>query len=534
MNPHLLWQQHMTTTRPVLIVGAGPTGMTAAVELNRFGIPVRLIDKLLEPVTTSRAAVVQARTLELFEQRGIADAMLEAGNEGIAASFYGQGKLLFRMEFSGIDSRYRYLLCISEAETERILRERLARQGVAIEWGVTFTAFAQADLTGSLTATLRHSDGRLEEFEPSYMIDAEGAHSIIRSTLGMEFKGKSREEHYALGDLFIDGDLPETDLHIFSSKYGFLGLFPMGNRRFRVVASNPLSQDSKELGPGLEELQKIYDMRSHIPAKFRDLGWSSWFHINSRMVNELEANRIFLGGDAAHIHSPAGAQGMNTGIQDMINLGWKLALVIQGRASATLLETYEEERLPVIRDVLANTERLTDAVAEEDRSFYDQMLSTDLRTQSATRISQISVNYTESPLSGNHANPGELRAGMRMSDIPLMVRNKPHSVEQEPHSARMFSLLDPSKFTLLYINVAVPAALHAGVEANLAPWRDLIESYQISPVEADVEQKHFTDKLGNSPSIILVRPDSYVGFIGDENSVPQLAKYLGKWLTPGP
>jgi 2-polyprenyl-6-methoxyphenol hydroxylase-like FAD-dependent oxidoreductase len=460
--------------------------------------------------------------------------MLEAGNEGIAASFYGQGKLLFRMEFSGIDSRYRYLLCISEAETERILRERLARQGVAIEWGVTFTAFAQADLTGSLTATLRHSDGRLEEFEPSYMIDAEGAHSIIRSTLGMEFKGKSREEHYALGDLFIDGDLPETDLHIFSSKYGFLGLFPMGNRRFRVVASNPLSQDSKELGPGLEELQKIYDMRSHIPAKFRDLGWNSWFHINSRMVNELEANRIFLGGDAAHIHSPAGAQGMNTGIQDMINLGWKLALVIQGRASATLLETYEEERLPVIRDVLANTERLTDAVAEEDRSFYDQMLSTDLRTQSATRISQISVNYTESPLSGNHANPGELRAGMRMSDIPLMVRNKLHSVEQEPHSARMFSLLDPSKFTLLYINVAVPAALHAGVEANLAPWRDLIESYQISPVEADVEQKHFTDKLGNSPSIILVRPDSYVGFIGDENSVPQLAKYLGKWLTPGP
>jgi hypothetical protein len=139
-----------------------------------------------------------------------------------------------------------------------------------------------------------------------------------------------------------------------------------------------------------------------------------------------------------------------------------------------------------------------------------------------------SKNYN----AGNHANPGELRAGMRMPDIPLMVRNKSHSVEQEPHSARMFSLLDPSKFTLLYINVA--AALHAGVEANLAPWRDLIESYQISPVEADAEQKHFTDKLGNSPSIILMRPDSYIGFIGDENSVPQLAKYLGKWLTPGP
>lgn len=162
----------MAATRPVLIVGAGPTGMTAAIELNRFGIPVRLIDKLLEPVSTSRAAVVQARTLELFEQRGLANTMLEAGNKGIAASFYGHDKLGFRMEFSDIDSRYHYLLCISEAETERILRERLTRQGVAIEWGVTLTAFAQADLTGSLTTTLLHSDGRLEEFEPSYLIDA--------------------------------------------------------------------------------------------------------------------------------------------------------------------------------------------------------------------------------------------------------------------------------------------------------------------------------------------------------------------------
>jgi 2-polyprenyl-6-methoxyphenol hydroxylase-like FAD-dependent oxidoreductase len=521
----------MTTTSPVLIVGAGPTGMTAAMELNRFGIAVRLIDKLLEPVTTSRAAVVQARTLELFEQRGLADAILEAGNKGIALSVYGHGKLIFRMEYSGIDSRYRYVLGISQAATERTLRERLARQGVAIEWGVTLTSFAQADLTGSLTATLRHSDGRLEEFEPSYLIDAGGAHSIIRSTLGIQFKGKTREERYALGDVDgVDGDLPETDLHLFSSEYGFLGLFPMGNHSFRVVLSNPLSQNSKDPGPGLEELQKLYDMRSHIPAKLRDLGWSSWFHINSRMVDQFQTKRIFLGGDASHIHSPAAGQGMNTGIQDMINLCWKLAFVIQGRASPTLLETYGEERLTVIRDLLAMTERLTDAGMGKDPSLFNDMVSTNFRTQFATRQSQISINYTESQLSANHANPGELRAGMRMPDISLMVRNKPHSTEQDSRSARMFSLLDPSKFTLLYSNVAVPP----GVEANIAPWRSLIESYQISPLDASVEHKHFTDKLGNSPSIILVRPDSYIGFIGDENSVPQLAEYLVKWLTPGP
>jgi 2-polyprenyl-6-methoxyphenol hydroxylase-like FAD-dependent oxidoreductase len=518
----------MTTTKPVLIVGAGPTGMMAAIELNRFGICVRLIDKLLEPATTSRAIGVQARTLELFEQRGLADAMLESGNKGIAGSIYGQGKLVFRIEYPDIDSSYRYLLGISQAETERILRERLAHRGVTIEWDVTFIAFAQADRGGLLTATLRHSDGRLEEFEPSYLIGAEGAHSIIRSTLGMEFKGKSREEHYALGDLFIDeADLPETDFHIFFSEYGFMGLFPMGNRRFRMIASNPLSQNRKDPGPGLEDLQKLYDMRSHIPAKLHDLGWSSWFRITSHMVNRLQANRIFLGGDSAHIHSPAGAQGMNTGIQDMINLCWKLALVIQGRASAALLETYGEERLPVIRDVLAKTEGLTDAQAQEDRSLYNHMLSTDF---SARHMSQINVNYTESPLSANHANPGELRAGMRVPDILLTVRNMRHSAEQEPHRARMFSLLDPSKFTLFYVNATVPAALDAGVQANLAAWRDLLEIYQISPVDLSVEHKHFINKLGNSPSIILVRPDSYIGFIGDENSVPQLTEYLTKWL----
>jgi 2-polyprenyl-6-methoxyphenol hydroxylase-like FAD-dependent oxidoreductase len=150
----------MTTIKPVLIVGAGPTGMMATIELNRFGIPVRLIDKLLEP---SRAIGVQARTLELFEQRGLVDAMLEAGNKGIAGSIYGHGRLVLRIEYSDIDSSYRYLLGISQAETERILRERLARQGVAVEWGVTFIAFAQADRENLLTATLRHSDGRFEE-----------------------------------------------------------------------------------------------------------------------------------------------------------------------------------------------------------------------------------------------------------------------------------------------------------------------------------------------------------------------------------
>jgi 2-polyprenyl-6-methoxyphenol hydroxylase-like FAD-dependent oxidoreductase len=162
---------------------------------------------------------------------------------------------------------------------------------------------------------LRHADGRLEEAQAPWLISTEGAHSTVRATLVLPFEGKARDEQYALGDLHIDGELAETDLHIFSSAHGFLGLFPMGDSRFRLMASVPLSRPDKDTAPALAELQAIYDQRSQIPARFRDMSWSSWFRINSRMAARLKVGRLLLGGDAAHVHSPAGAQGMNTGIQ---------------------------------------------------------------------------------------------------------------------------------------------------------------------------------------------------------------------------
>ena len=233
------------TPEPVLIVGAGPTGMTAAMELARFGVSVRLIEKTRETATTSRAVGVQARTLELFEQRGMVDEMLRLGNKSVAGSIYDGGKRVFRLEYDQIDSRYPYLLFISQAETERILREQLARDGVTIERGVEMVALAQTDSHekhGGVTVTLRRADGSLEAFEASYLISAEGAHSTVRTTLGLRFEGKSLAQDYALGDFHVDGDLPATDFHIFSSGHGFMGLFPMGNGRFRMIASNPLSK----------------------------------------------------------------------------------------------------------------------------------------------------------------------------------------------------------------------------------------------------------------------------------------------------
>lgn len=519
----------------VLIVGAGPTGMTAALEFARYGIPVRLIEKTAEPATTSRAIGVQARTLELFEQRGMVDQMVARGNKGVAGSIYDGGNRIFRLEFSHIDSKYNYMLFISQAETEAVLREALVEEGVTIEREVELIALRQSDWGEAVTAVLKHNDGSLENATYEYLIDAEGAHSIARSATGLEFQGKTLEENYALGDVYIDSDLAETDFHIFSSEHGFMGLFPMGSDRFRIIASNPMHQPSKDSVPSLDELQQIYDQRSSIPARFHDMGWSSWFRINSRMIKKLRAGRIFLGGDSAHIHSPAGAQGMNTGIQDMIDLAWKMALVIKRQAAPTLLDTYSDDRIAVIRNLLTKTEGLTKAIGSENpifRSVFNHIapwiVSTEYVQQNSTeRLSQLGLNYRDSPLSVSHRRPGEIHAGDRLPDMELAKQSKPGEEAYEMQT-NLFGLLRPTRFTLLYANIHFPEKTHKQAQALLSPWKHLMEGYQVSSIKKSEQQ--FKYVFGTGPAILLIRPDGYVAFTGSDHSLPALAEYLERWF----
>ena len=523
--------------KPVLIAGAGPTGMMAAIELSRFNIPVRLIEKKAEPETTSRAIGVQARTLELLEQRGLGSSLLKLGNPGLAFSLYGDGKRIWRLDFERVSSKYNYLLFVSQAETEKVLREALDKAGVTIERNISLLALGQADLDTKLTAVLQHTDGSLEQFECSYLIDAEGAHSIARGTVGLHFEGKSHVEAYALGDLHIDGDLVETDFHIFSSEHGFMSMFPMGGRRFRVMADNPISHQSKGTGPSLEQFQQIYDQRSHIPAKFRDMSWSSWFRINSRMVDRLRVGRVFLGGDAAHIHSPAGAQGMNTGMQDMMNLCWKLATVMKGRAKPELLDTFSTERIPVIQNVLKKTEATNDAIASKSRLFRSIFNHVapwlvgmeNVQHNAAEHMSQLALNYRESPLSAPGENSGELRAGDRLPDLTVTLLHSEGSSETQPQTATIFRLLSPSFFTLLYCNIPDPAKTHSEIQSAIGPWLHMVRGHLIA---ANPGNDGFEKYFGASPLIILVRPDGYAAFTGSENSSAKLAKFCDKWLVP--
>jgi 2-polyprenyl-6-methoxyphenol hydroxylase-like FAD-dependent oxidoreductase len=526
---------------PVLIIGAGPTGMTAALELSRHGVPVRLIEKALEPATTSRAIGVQARTLELFNQRGIVQPLLDQGNPAGAGSIYGEGKRIFQLEFSNNGSEYPYLLFVSQAETEAVLRGELDKHGVAIERGVEFVGLSQSEHGENVTVFLKNKDGGVEEVVCDYLVDCEGAHSISRSTMNVAFSGKTRSEDYVLGDLYIDGDLSSSDFHIFSSEHGFMGLFPLKDKRFRLIASHPLSKPSKDTAPSLEEIQEIYNQRSHIPARFHDMSWSSWFRINSRMAEKLQVGRVFLGGDSAHIHSPAGAQGMNTGIQDMINLGWKLAFVLQGKADPKLLETYSDDRIPVIRDVLSKTEGLTDAIGSENqlfRSVFSHLapwiVNTETVQQNATeRMSQLSLNYRESPLSvskGGGGSGGSIHAGDRVPDLEVTVTGGHGQTVVEPRSAMLLELFNVDAFTLLFVNTADPSAMHSAMQEQMAPWKALLTGWSLKAA-AGLEEK-FSKAFGDAPRFVLVRPDGYAAFTGPQSSIGSLADYLGEWFPP--
>ena len=489
----------------VLVVGAGPTGLTAALELARMGVAVRLIDKATEPATTSRAIGVQARTLELLHQRGLAEPLIARGLPTRHGHFYGEGKTLFRLDFAHVQSRFPFILFVSQVETEALLRDAIAAQGVAVEWGTEMIALAQgspARADDLPRAVLRHADGALEELRPAWIISAEGAHSVVRRTLGLPFEGAPVAKKFALGDMHVDGDLDPDELHIFSSGEGFLGMFPLGEGRFRLIASDA-PRDGE--APSLAELQEIFDRRAHLPARFRDLAWSSWFRINTRMVSRLRVGRFLLGGDAAHIHSPAGAQGMNTGMQDMINLGWKLARVVRGEAPATLLDSYEAERLPVIRDVLFGTEKLTDGMASTNpvrRALIDHLGpwvgSREIVQEHATaRMSQVAIAYRQSPLSERNGAQGALQAGDRLPDIDLQQASS-----EGWHEARAQDLLDPSDFTVLFTSQDVP-----GASFPLPFGR----SFAVRAPSA--RQKDFRRLFGTSDQALLVRPDGYVALI---------------------
>jgi 2-polyprenyl-6-methoxyphenol hydroxylase-like FAD-dependent oxidoreductase len=341
----------------VLIVGAGPTGMVLALWLARSGVRLRIIDKTAEAGTTSRALAVQARTLEFYTQLGIADAVVAAGRKTIAANMWVAGRRVAHIvlgEMGAGLSPFPFALVYPQDEHERLLVERLAEAGVQVERETELLGFEE--IADGVVAHLRRADGSEERCTAAYIAGCDGARSTMREALGIGFPGGTYEHMFYVADVEASGETMNGELHVVLERTDFLVVFPLkreGRARLIGTVQREFEEHAERLAWEDVSRHVIDAMRIDVEK----VNWFSTYRVHHRVADRFRKGRAFLLGDAAHIHSPVGGQGMNTGIGDAVNLAWKLAAVVQGRANAALLDTYEPERIGFARTLVATTDQ---------------------------------------------------------------------------------------------------------------------------------------------------------------------------------
>ncbi|WP_416424840.1 FAD-dependent monooxygenase [Pseudomonas sp. App30] len=342
----------------VLIVGAGPTGLALALWLSAQGIQPRIIDQALEPGTTSRALAVQARTLELYQQLDLSDHILRHGHTVAAINLWVKGTAVAHLPFSNIGeglTPYSFLEIFPQDEHERLLIERLQAQGISVERGVTLRGLV--DQGEQVLAQLQHPDGHLESCVASYLAGCDGARSTTRNALGSGFPGGTYQQVFYVADVVGQGPAFNGELHVDLDEADFLAVFPLaGTGRARLIGTVRDERAARADSLQFEDISRR--AIDHLKVQVDQLNWFSTYHVHHRVTEQFRHGRVFLLGDAAHIHSPAGGQGMNTGIGDAINLAWKLASVLKGNADDSLLDSYEQERIGFARQLVATTDRV--------------------------------------------------------------------------------------------------------------------------------------------------------------------------------
>ncbi len=545
-------------TAPILVVGAGTTGLTMACELSRHGVPVRIIDKLASINPHCRATTLHARTLEIFYDLGIVEEILAQGNKVLGTSQFANGERFMHSSAAELEGPYPFTVMLEQCKTEAALEALLRTLGVEVERQTELIAISERP--ESIAATICGPDGAERVVETPWLIGCDGAHSRIRHLNHIHFPGEEDPHQYLIADILMETAFEHDEMYSFLTDQGIVFFFPLPNQRWLVVADVPADHDGTKEQPTLQEVQTIITQRARDSVRISDPRWLSYFRINYRAARHYRHNRIFLAGDASHIHSLIGGQGMNTGIQDAYNLAWKLALVSHGRAPFGLLDSYEKERRPVAEDVVKTTRILTERLEafsnlsfqQRQRLYIDVVVPPEVAKRLARHNEQLDLNYSKSPIccqqEASHFGKTRFSSGPRPGEEALDAA----PLLRDRHPITLFELLRGTKHTLLLFPGAYHTAnswhrlseLAKSVQSTAAD--GLINIFFVAVEPASVPPNpHLSGRVildperslhyrygAESECLYLIRPDGYIGYRSEPATASAFHDYTGRIFLP--
>jgi 2-polyprenyl-6-methoxyphenol hydroxylase-like FAD-dependent oxidoreductase len=507
---------------PVIICGVGPTGLMLAAQLSRFNIDFLIIDKKSGPTKESRAVAVQARSMEIYEQLGLADEIVTNAEKTLGVCFWRKGKMVSEVELKNLGPEitpYDFIIIYEQSKNEQLLYDYLQKNNYEVEWNTELVSYAEKE--NNFTALLK-KENEAFNITAQYLVACDGAKSKLRELTAMEFTGGTYENVFYVADTHVRAGISHDKLNFFVAPDTFNLFFPLkGKERFRAIGILPKQyyhQDEIDF----DEVSSQVEKDTNLPLGFYDTGWYSTYRLHHKKVRSFNKGKIFFCGDAAHVHSPAGGQGMNTGLQDAYNLAWKLALTVQEKVKENLLATYHEERNPIAENLLKTTDHLFAIISKDTHMntflrmyFIPAFLPTLMKLKAFRRqfflqVSQTQINYTRSSLSNGQA--GKLKAGMRFPYLKLFINNE-----------------IISGFHFIRSNVTAPFLLFCyNVETKELPESDLYKAVQIEKNNSNDDTFH---KAGFSSSFVcLLRPDTYIGYIADTFNANEFNEYLHSFL----
>ncbi|MDF5731159.1 MAG: FAD-dependent monooxygenase [Rhizonema sp. PD38] len=532
----------------VLVVGAGPVGLTLASELTRYGVRCRVLDKDAGPENVSKAIVVHVRTLEVLAAMNALAPVLAESKPLRQVELHAYGKHIGHCDLNGIDSPYPHPIIIGQNRTEHILEQHLNSLDIKVDWQVEARGFQQDE--SGVTVTLRHADGRVEETRTQWLIGCDGSNSIVRKQLELNFEGDRYEnEQFIQADVKIRWTLPKGASYLFLTNAGYMMVIEMPDDIVRVFISVPDPDPSNDTSPTLSEVQEALIELGGIDAQLYEPVWLARYRTSHCQADRFREGRVFVAGDAGHVHVPIGGQGMNTGIQDAFNLAWKLAYVIKGVAHPELLDSYNAERHPVAVALLEGTDKAYRSIFNKSELFQKaaRLLSPmiiqmeSLQTRIRNTLEEVTISYKDSPLTVDVGGSSGPIAGERAPDA-ILVRLA------DKETIRLFEVFQGTDWTLLLLS---------GQAMNPLSYRNLTAigktitdkyGYIIKPhlVVADIappqlpeeldwngsilmdSQQYLHKKYGaSSACLYLIRPDWYIGFRGHPSDTDKLMTYLG-------